>query len=77
MSKLREAAEQYLQLRRNLGCKLVETGRLLQNFLAFAEREGAFHVTTDLALRWSQQSSNIQPATRALRLRVVAVSPSG
>ena len=30
MSKLREAAEQYLQLRRDLGCKLRETGRLLQ-----------------------------------------------
>jgi integrase/recombinase XerD len=71
MSKLREAAEQYLQLRRNLGCKLVETGRLLQNFLAFAEQEGASHVTTDLALRWAQQPSGVQPVTWALRLRVV------
>lgn len=71
MSKLREAAEQYLQLRRSLGCKLVETGRLLQNFLAFAEREGASHVTTDLALRWAQQPSGVQPSTWALRLQVV------
>jgi integrase/recombinase XerD len=71
MSNLREAAEQYLRLRRNLGCKLLEAGRLLQNFLAFAQREGASHVTTDLALRWAQQPSGVQPATWALRLRVV------
>src|SRR4051794_33801628 len=71
MSKLREAAEQYLQLRRNLGCKLLETGRLLRDFLAFVERDGASHVTTDLALRWAQQPSGAQPATWALRLRVV------
>src|SRR3954454_17569813 len=71
MSKLREAAERYLQLRRDLGCKLVETGRLLQDFLAFAEREEASHVTTDLALRWAQQPSSVQPATRARRLSVV------
>src|SRR5262249_27585756 len=71
MSTLREAAEQYLQLRRDLGSKLCETGRLLQSFLAFAEREGASHVTTDLALRWAQQPAGVQPATWALRLQVV------
>ncbi len=71
MSKLREAVEQYLQLRRNLGCKLLEPGRLLQNFLAFAERAGASHVTTDLALRWAQEPSRVQPVTWASRLRVV------
>jgi integrase len=71
MSNLREAAEQYLQLRRNLGCQLREAGRLLQDFLAFAEREGASHVTTDLALRWAQQPAGAKPATWATRLRVV------
>jgi integrase/recombinase XerD len=71
MSTLREAAEQYLQLRRNLGCQLRATGRLLEDFLAFAEREGASHVTTDLALRWAQQPAGVQPATWASRLQVV------
>src|SRR3954467_2843178 len=71
MSTLREAAEQYLQLRRDLGSKLSETGRLLRSFLAFAEREGASHVTTDLAFRWAQQPAGVQPATWALRLQVV------
>ena len=71
MSTLRQAAEQYLQLRRDLGCKLRETGRLLEDFVAFAEREGAPHVTTDLALRWAQQPAGVQPATWASRLRIV------
>ena len=71
MSNLREATEQYLQLRRDLGWQLGEAGRLLQDFLAFAEREGASHVTTDLALRWAQQPAGAQPATWARRLRVV------
>src|SRR3954471_17625814 len=71
MSTLRQASEQYLQLRRNLGCKLGGVGGLLQNFVAFAEREGASHVTTDLALRWAQQPSGVQPATWASRLRIV------
>src|SRR5437764_1826124 len=71
MSQLREAAERYLRLRRDLGCQLREAGRLLQDFLAFAEREGAPHVTTDLAVRWAQQPAGVEPAAWALRLRVV------
>jgi integrase/recombinase XerD len=71
MSTLRRAAEQYLQLRRDLGYKLRETGRRLEDFVAFAEREGASHVTTDLALRWAQQPAGVQPATWASRLRIV------
>src|SRR3954454_17355432 len=31
----------------------------------------ASHVTTDLALRWAQQPSGVQPVTWASRLRVV------
>jgi integrase len=71
MSTLRQAAEQYLQLRRDLGYKLRETGRRPEDFVAFAEREGASHVTTDLALRWAQQPAGVQPATWASRLRIV------
>jgi integrase/recombinase XerD len=71
MSTLRQAAEQYLQLRRDLGYKLRETGRRLEDFVAFAEQEGASHVTTDLALRWAQQPAGVQPATWATRLRIV------
>ena len=71
MSTLREAAEQYLRLRRELGYKLREPAGLLRNFVAFAEREGATHVTTDLALRWAQQPPDAQPATWVWHLGVV------
>ena len=71
MSQLHEAAERYLRLRRDLGCQLREAGRLLHDFLAFAEREGAAQITTDLAVRWAQQPTGVQPVTWALRLRVV------
>ena len=71
MSKLRDACEQYLQLRRELGYQLCGVARLLRSFVAFAEREGAAHVTTDLALRWAQQPPGVQSATWAWRLRVV------
>jgi integrase len=71
MSELREAAEQYLQLRGELGFKMYKVIRLVRSFVAFAEREGASHVTTDLALRWAQQPSGALPSTWAWRLSVV------
>jgi integrase len=71
MSKLREAATQYLRLRRQLGYQLRGVERVLQSFVDFAEQQGACHVTTDLALRWAQQPAGVQPASWAFRLRVV------
>jgi integrase/recombinase XerD len=71
MSKLREASREYVLLRRKLGYQLREVDRLLQSFVAFAEREGASHVSTDLALRWAQQPSAVEPATWARRFGVV------
>jgi integrase/recombinase XerD len=71
MSTLRETSEQYLRLRQELGYKLRGVARLLRSFVAFAEREDAAHVTTNLARRWAQQPPNVQPATWASRLGVV------
>jgi integrase len=71
MSTLREASEQYLQLRGALGYQLRGVARLLRSFVTYAEREGAVHVTIDLALRWAQQPAGAQPATWASRLKVV------
>ncbi|HEY7330691.1 MAG TPA: tyrosine-type recombinase/integrase [Gemmataceae bacterium] len=71
MSKLRDACEEYLQLRHELGSQLREATGLLRNFVTFAEREGAAFVTTDLALRWAQQPQDAQPATWGWRLSVV------
>jgi integrase/recombinase XerD len=71
MRKLRDAVQEYLQLRRNLGCKLRCTGGGLRDFVAFAEHAKANYITTDLALRWAQAPRQVQPATWALRLGMV------
>src|SRR4030067_2385567 len=69
MSELRDAVEEYLKLRRTLGSQLRGVDRVLRSFVAFAEREGASHIATDLALRWAQEPVHVQPATWAWRLR--------
>ena len=71
MSNLREASQEYLQLRRNLGCKLRGVDSMLRSFVDCAERENASSITTDLALRWARQPQHAQPATWAWRLRMV------
>ena len=71
MSELRDAVEEYLKLRRTLGSQLRGVDRVLRSFVAFAEREGASHIATDLALRWAQEPAHAQPATWAWRLRTV------
>ena len=71
MSALREAMQQYLSLRRSLGFKLINAESTLRSFVAFAEREAASHVTTDLALRWVKLSTAKEPATLADRLNIV------
>jgi integrase len=71
MSKLRNASEEYLQLRQNLGYKLRAVTSALRSFVTFAERENAPHITTKLALRWAQEPLHAQPATWASRLQMV------
>jgi len=58
MSALREAAEEYLQVRRALGYKLRQPGRLLVQFVEFLEERGASHITTELALAWARQPAS-------------------
>lgn len=53
MSDLGHAAEEYLTIRRAMGFKLAQAERLLGSFVAFAESEGATHISTDVALRWA------------------------
>jgi integrase/recombinase XerD len=57
MRTLRKAVEEYLSLRRALGFKLENEGRLLNQFIDFAEQQRASRVTTELALRWATQSN--------------------
>jgi integrase/recombinase XerD len=57
VSSLREAAEEYLALRRALGFKLRQQGRMLLQFVEFLEQRGAAVITTELALQWACQPS--------------------
>ena len=71
MTTLREAVQDYLTLRRSLGFKLHEAGKLLLAFVTFMEQQRASYITPQLALAWAQQSSTVQPAEWARRLSVV------
>lgn len=71
MSKLQGTLDEYLRVRRVLGTQLRAQGHLLQQFVEFATREGAAFITTDLALRWATQPTDVQPAWWAIRLGVV------
>ena len=51
---LRQAAEDYLAVRRALGSKLPGYDRLLAGFAAYLEAAGAATVTTELALAWAR-----------------------
>src|SRR2546427_11267727 len=71
MSTLSPAVQEYLSLRRRLGFKLREEGTLLPDFVAFLERQGARHITTELALQWALQRPGPLPPHWAVRLRMV------
>jgi integrase len=71
MNTLRQAAQEYLTMRRSLGFKLRDAGKLLLAFVAFMEQHRASYITTKLALTWAQQPSTVQPALWAYRLSVV------
>ncbi len=68
MNTLREALTDYLAMRRNLGFKLVETGRGLFDFVSFLEQQKHTYITVRLALEWAQLPASAQPAHWARRL---------
>lgn len=55
MTTLGQTADDYLQLRRALGHKLADAGRLLPRLVAYLESRGLETVTIDAALDWAQQ----------------------
>ena len=71
MIVLRDAIEEYLAIRRALGSQIPSAANQLHRFATFLECEGVDFVTTQLALRWAQQSVHAQPAAWAERLGVV------
>ncbi|MGB5102142.1 MAG: tyrosine-type recombinase/integrase, partial [Steroidobacteraceae bacterium] len=73
MSMLRQAIQEYIEMRRGLGFKLRETERGLIDFAAFLEANDTPHITTELALAWAQRPSRAQPSHWARRLGYVRV----
>jgi integrase len=71
MNTLRQAVQEYLAVRRDLGFKLREAGKGLLNFVSFMERQCAAYITNALALDWAQQASTGQPQAGARRLSFV------
>jgi integrase/recombinase XerD len=75
MTALRQAAEEYLAMRRALGFKLTTQGRQLMSFVGFCEARGAEHITTEFALAWATQTSqgSSDEAYQSRRLMVVRI----
>lgn len=71
MSPLRNALDQYLELRRALGFKLQRPGWLLPDFVRHLEAQRAAFITLRLALDWARQPPEAHPAWWAERLSIV------
>ncbi|MGI8507179.1 MAG: tyrosine-type recombinase/integrase [Solirubrobacteraceae bacterium] len=71
MSSVREAANDYLRMRRALGFKLESQGQLLERFVSYLEQAGGGTVTTELALAWATQPAHADPVWWSKRLSVV------
>jgi integrase/recombinase XerD len=71
MNTLRQAAQEYLTMRRSLGYKLQEAGKGLLAFVTFMEQRRASYITQSLALAWAKQRSDVEPGEWARRLSFV------
>jgi integrase len=71
MTTLRQAVQEYVRMRRDLGFKLHDAGKGLVDFVRFMDRHHASYITQELALAWAQQPSQAQPAHWAQRLSFV------
>jgi integrase len=71
MTTLRQAMQEYVRMRRDLGFALRDAGKGLLDFVTFMEQHRASAITQALALAWAQQPTNVQPAHWAQRLSFV------
>jgi integrase/recombinase XerD len=71
MSTWSTELDRYLTIRRSLGYDLSTAERILRRFIAFAEQEGAEHISTDLFLRWQETFGQANRQTWARRLAVI------
>jgi len=68
MSGLRQVAKDYLAIRRTLGFKLIDHGRLVVQFVDYLEDVGAAVITTAQALAWLQLRTTASPFRQRRRL---------
>jgi integrase/recombinase XerD len=71
MTRLQQAVQQYVRMRRDLGFKLHDASKALLDFARFMKQHRASYITQSLALAWAQQPSHAQPAHWAQRLTFV------
>src|SRR5439155_9442926 len=73
MKSPRQAAKDYIQMRRHLGFRMRHEERRLKRFVSFMERYNAPHITTKLALKWATEPADALRSTWAGRLMCVRV----
>jgi integrase len=73
MNTLREAAQEYLDMRRSLGFTLRRAAPRLLDFVSFMEQQHAPYITVPLALAWAKRPADAQPATWAQHLSYVRI----
>jgi integrase/recombinase XerD len=73
MKSLRQAAQDYIRMRRHLGFKMRHEERRLKRFVSFMELRNASYITTKLAVSWATEPADAQRATWAGRLMSVRV----
>jgi integrase len=71
MSNLSQELDRYLMIRRGLGFDLTTTARVLRRFIAFAEQQGANHISTELFLKWQKDFGKAHRPTWAARLTMI------
>lgn len=71
MKPWREAVEEYIEMRRGLGFKLLEAKVSLINFASFLKQRGAAHITISLSMEWAQQDKTARPAEWGRRLSFI------
>jgi integrase/recombinase XerD len=71
LKTLRQAMEDYLELRRGLGFKLVNYGAWLREFVSFLEKNNASHITTALAVQFALRDSHQEAKAQASRYSAV------
>jgi hypothetical protein len=71
MISWRKKVEEYVELRRSFGFKLLDANNGLIQFASFLEQSRATHITIALAMKWAQQDKNARPTEWARRLSFV------